>query len=246
MGWVRDRVSALDAAWGPKRYMLAPLFGAVVGFVDWVVTRLSDAGMGALIGVPSWAIGVLATLLLASWWLLEYIVRLRRKIAPQLKIGFSETAGCLVSTPIKKIDALGNKVDEWKSIYIRGMVEVESGVEVRNCSAYLVEVTKKTNTGVYVGTQYIDDLQLAWSNAGIREINIPTGIRRFFDIVNIDEREGKPRVAREWPLTLRGLFDDPTAYRLKLVVSGEGISKTMFIEFEWGPKIDQVQAKMVE
>ena len=32
----------------PKRYMLVPLFGAIVGFVDWVLTRPSEAGMGAL------------------------------------------------------------------------------------------------------------------------------------------------------------------------------------------------------
>ncbi len=76
MQWIKERGSALNAAWGPKRYTLAPLLGAVVAFADWVATKLGEGSMGALTGVPSWAIGVFATLLVAGWWLLEYAVQL--------------------------------------------------------------------------------------------------------------------------------------------------------------------------
>lgn len=80
MGWIRDRWAVLQISLGFRRFLLVPIFGAVVTGVDWLVGRLAMADMGSLIGVPSWAVGLYAATLLVLWWVLEYAVKLRKQI----------------------------------------------------------------------------------------------------------------------------------------------------------------------
>ena len=80
MGWLRDRGRVLSAAWGAKRYMLIPLSGTIGGFLYWAAGKLSEVGVGGLLGIPAWFFGLFVAVLIGLWWLLEYAVKLRRTI----------------------------------------------------------------------------------------------------------------------------------------------------------------------
>jgi len=194
--------------------------------------------MTALIGIPTWAIGVIVGFGLLLWWMVEYAVRLRRSLTPKLSIGL----GGIVTTPVKektksldlKTGLVTTKTDEYQAVYLRGVVVAESEKAVSHCMAYLTGVRKKDKTTLqYTATQYLDDIQLPWSYIGREAITIPKGVRRYFDILDVHERRMRPDPCGVWPLTLRKLFDDHTSYRLDLLVAGDGISKSLTIEFTW-------------
>lgn len=66
---------------GPRRYTIGALFIGVIGFIDWFYDKLEAADiMTQLIGIPSWIVAIWFLAFLIIWWLLEYVVRLRRQI----------------------------------------------------------------------------------------------------------------------------------------------------------------------
>ena len=113
MGWLEDRTTSVNNALGPKRYMLVPLIGAIVVFVDWAAARLAEAGVSKLTGVPSWAIGLFVALFMVAWWLLEYSVKLRRQISGT-RVDLSELREEGVKIRNKGIEPFSNEPD-WKT-----------------------------------------------------------------------------------------------------------------------------------
>lgn len=75
--WVMlwSRWDAFSAAVGPRRYVIGAVVAVVIGFVDWF-----SAQTGFAFGVPSWIAAIIVILTLNFFWLLEYIVLLRRRI----------------------------------------------------------------------------------------------------------------------------------------------------------------------
>lgn len=76
----KDRGSALNEALGPRRYMLGALTGAVIGFADWAASRLGQFGVGSLFGLPSWAVGVIAAVLVVVWCLVDRLAQTERRM----------------------------------------------------------------------------------------------------------------------------------------------------------------------
>ena len=53
MCWIRDRWTVLQISLGFRRFLLVPIFGAVVAGVDWAAGKWAETDLGHLIDVPS-------------------------------------------------------------------------------------------------------------------------------------------------------------------------------------------------
>ena len=100
MGQVKDQAAALKAAFGYRKYLILPIIGAVVGYVDWVAAKLDQVGLSNLVGIPSWAIGLFVALGAVAYRLLDYIVELRGLLAPKIRTSFEADKGGLSLTPL--------------------------------------------------------------------------------------------------------------------------------------------------
>ena len=245
MEWLKQRGSAINAAWGAKRYMLLPLIAAVITFVDWVATRLAETGMEPLIGVPSWAVGIFAAVLLGGWWILEYAVKLQKQLNPKLRLSFKSDGPGLVRTPEKKRDDEGSPIEEFEAIYIRVGVESASRQAVPDCTPMLVNITKKVG-GNFVPTAFTDPMELPWSLRGVGAIQIPHDVTRYFDILRTTSKDGRLKFVSPWPLTLRNFFDDNTTYRLRVVCVGAGVSESLEIDVNWIGDWDRIDVSEVD
>lgn len=260
MSWLRDRKEAVWAALGIRRSVILGILAACLKvaelLVEWMAQYLPEPlGGPAVIQIGpfgSWAIGAFLALLLFSYWVIEYAVKLREELRPKIKLSFNPNQGCLITTPIKTktiektLDGDVERSTERRGLEIRAMVSSESEKAVQGCTPYLVGIRKKDPvTGVYLTTNYIDDLELPWHMGYRSPITLPRGIRRYFNIIMIDENVKQPRLNTGWPLTLRNILDDKTTYELELAVTGDGISVGLKIEFTWTGDLDTVTAKQI-
>jgi hypothetical protein len=109
-----------------------------------------------LLGLPSWAFGVLAGLLLILYFLLEQATRLRLEIQPKLKVSFNVERGCLVVTPVQHFrqePGTCNNIPrtvlarETKSIFARVRVDslsISKGARLR-CLHHRYRIEKTNN-----------------------------------------------------------------------------------------------------
>lgn len=251
MDWA-GRGVALKEAFGVRKYVVLGMVGGIATMLDALNEKLHSKGI-VLFNDPSFylvAAGIVV--LLVAFWIFEYAYKLRQRLTPKVELSFSDSGG-VVSSPVKdRVPVVQNGMvtvldsNERTCIYIRGLVKAISDRAVVGCVAYLVGVRKMDpQTKAILTTHYLDDIQLPWSGMAVSPITIPAGVRRYFDIIQIDEKIMEPYIATGWPLTLRKLFDDKTTYQLDLLVNAEGISVTKTIEFTWTGKLDEVTAKQV-
>jgi hypothetical protein len=78
---LKDRIAALKDALGPRRYTIGAVLGVVIGLADWAVAKLGPFGISSLLGVPSWAIGLTAALLFVTWFVVDRLAQLERRIS---------------------------------------------------------------------------------------------------------------------------------------------------------------------
>ena len=131
----RQRIEALNEALGFRRYLLAPLFGAVAGFADWVFLRLETVGMSYFLGVPPVVVGIFAALAALAYFLLEHVVHLRKRLTPLLLVHFDDSAqDCHIA--IGERGKSERRFD--RSLRLR--VTCGSDVNVEQCSGFLTRV----------------------------------------------------------------------------------------------------------
>jgi len=244
MGWLNERKACFDEAAGMRKCLLNGAVSSMLAWLHWIANHLHAAsanqtGNRMIWNIPSWTVGLICFLLIAFYWMLEYAVMLRRRLTPKLVVTFSEQGG-IVETPEK------SEKDEWRAVYIRGKVVAKSHVEIMDCRAYLVNVQKRTRSGNFVDTQFVDPLELIWSVTGLNTANIPAEMGMYFNIVKIDERDKKLCLPTAWPLTLRTLFDDSRDFILETLVVAEGITAKMVIEIHLGEKWNELVVKRNE
>lgn len=78
--WIAERKGVLESAAGVRRYVVAGLIALVVGAFDYLRRVTEQRGMTALVGMPSWAVGIVVFLAIVGWWLLERLVKLERQM----------------------------------------------------------------------------------------------------------------------------------------------------------------------
>ena len=104
MGWFKERLAAIGEAAGVRKYVIGVIIAAILGAIDWIEawarelfanwlalkTQAGDLEM--VFGFPSWIVGLTVLFALLWWWMLEYTVRLRRRLNPGISITFEGTA----------------------------------------------------------------------------------------------------------------------------------------------------------
>jgi hypothetical protein len=86
MDWWR----AFNNAAGPRRYLIGSTVTLLVGLFD----RFIPMGLREVLGVPSWAVGVLTALGFIVFWLLQRLVELERRMrGARLKLAQLRAAG---------------------------------------------------------------------------------------------------------------------------------------------------------
>src|SRR5260370_1971862 len=104
MVWVNQRATTILNAFTLRRVIALPIVIAVVTAVVHGSAALSQFFLQQegrmLLGLPSWAYGLLAGLLLLLFFLLEYANRLRLELEPNLPVTFYREHICLVHSPL--------------------------------------------------------------------------------------------------------------------------------------------------
>ena len=80
MGWFRERISTFNDAMGPRRYVLVPIVGTVIGVLDWLSVKFLEASVSAFTGMPSWALALFVATLLVAYFLREFAVQKTRPL----------------------------------------------------------------------------------------------------------------------------------------------------------------------
>ncbi|MCZ6770616.1 MAG: hypothetical protein O7G83_01355, partial [Proteobacteria bacterium] len=112
------------------------------------------------------------------------------------------------------------------------------------CEAYLVNVQKKQYGGGFNETDFHDSMDLPWSlreGRAFLPMTIGAGVRRYFDVLVVREDKNQIELVGFWPLRLRNMFSDHTAYRLELAVMANGITEKIPVCVEWNGQWDQIR-----
>ena len=242
MSWLNNRLTTLHAALGYRRYLLVPLIGAIAAFVDWVVTRLAEAGMSNLIGVPSWAIGAFFATIMVGWWILEYAVKLRNQLLPKLEVLFDPESGGLTSTSFTNLET-GEFVDTVK--YIRISVKGVSQKTVRECVANLVKIERRLDLARTETIWDQDALPLQWSITGGLETNVHHLTNRYVDVACVPKKSGRLEILTPIPNRLAPELEKTGTFLITVVVTGDEISSDATIEIETDGTFHGVKARAI-
>jgi hypothetical protein len=125
MRYLRECFKTLFAGMGERKFPLIPSVKAALLLIGIVVAAVTGVTMTSPTTAAATTILVLALLF---WIMLDYAVRLRRKIAPKIILDFTSGGGCLVETPFqeKMWIAIGGQfvesAKEIKAVYVRAVV----------------------------------------------------------------------------------------------------------------------------
>jgi hypothetical protein len=81
MGSLSERWAAFSTAAGPRRYVLGGLFTLAIAISDTVRVYFFGSDESILNRVPSWMFAIVFALALISFWFLDYLAVLRRRIS---------------------------------------------------------------------------------------------------------------------------------------------------------------------
>lgn len=258
MEWFYDRLRTLKEAAGIRRLLLGTFITATITIVDLVAKNFEF--MSFLSVAPTWAVVVIAVVLITLWWLLEFATKLRKTLTPKLKIIYGPeepwvrylTNG---RTPRELPTSTSANIIEWtdtKLYYFRFFVQnPHPNTIVHGCRAFLIDVEFQEND-VFCPTAYADTLQLAWAStdlgARFGSKDIPHLTNVYSDILSVDEVHNQ--VFPKWSqdqIVNKGLFERPGTYRLTVLVSsedgGECVAK---LRLEWTGRWDETKMWMIE
>lgn len=243
MGWLSQRAATIVDAFTLRRVIALPIVIAVVTAVVHGSAALSQFFFHQegrmLLGLPSWAFGVLAGLLLMLFFLLEQATRLRLEIQPKLKVSFDAERGCLVISPVQHFrQEPGTYNDtprtvlarETKSIFARVRADTTSISKVRGCVAYITAIeSKKQPTDPFQRHPIHDPIPLA-----LQEADIPSKVPWFWDFITISLEPGSaPQFPVPVKLTLYDAVKEQGTYRFTIQVIGEGVTSEQRVEMDW-------------
>lgn len=88
-------LKAINAAMGPRKYIIFTLCSGVTVAVDWLYSKIEATGKPVpLLGVPSWVVATWVGTGLIVYWLLDHLVKMRDRIkGARLELARLRTSG---------------------------------------------------------------------------------------------------------------------------------------------------------
>lgn len=165
------------------------------------------------------------------------IVKLQEQLTPKLSLEYSDNGGGRVKTPTILMYENG-AIASIYSIYIRGKVTAKTKIAVKKCRAFVTNIE---------GADFHDSIELPWSlTNNCTEIDIYSGISRYFDIIKIDEHSKKHEFAGLPPLTLKNFFEGKKEVILHLKIFGDDIEcEPLVLKLKLGDEWDEISGEVV-
>ena len=244
--WIKEATAVVLEALGHYRFLLPSTIGAAIGATDWLKPHLTRfSAMEEVIGIPSWVVGVLVFFLISAFQVLNYAIKLRRKITPNIQISF-DPEGSIVETE-QEIRSSQGPSRMCNARYVRGLVTTQAEVAVMDCSVYLTEVSQRTSSGAFERTKFLDGAPLLWATSESQyNVKIAKGIRRYFDILHVNDDTNSLQLAMNaTPFRLVDLFKMPGTFRLKVIAVADGAQAEAIFEFTKGDNWNDISGRQV-
>lgn len=169
---------------------------------------------------------------------------------PVLRLSFDDEPGCRARTLEQaELDGGPRPVHSTHyAEYVRIRLTNTKHAVARNCRAYLANVEKQDNEGVFRPTIYEDSIPLAWScreEDAYAGIDLPKGITQFVDVVSTREVSEyfKPEI-QPIPYRYMDLFQERGVFRFTVQVSGENVHPELArIVFRWEGQWNEYSAQ---
>ena len=228
-----DRFTTGNAAMGVRRYVVTGVAGIVATAFTWLKGHIPEEWpVGWLLNTPLWAILVMTVIVFVSWFVLDYATVLRKQIEPKVTISFPRN-GSIIETPqfyeiMKRVEESGvfysgMEKAQRSAIYIRGRIDSQSAIAIKECNVFLTEVQREVSPGNFKSTDFLDAIPLSWASSEHQySVSVPSGVPRFFDIVCINETDNLLEFTSVRPLRLLNLFREAGTYRLKITAVADG------------------------
>lgn len=229
----------LRVAWRESRILTRIVYIALIAGPGFLATSKGQAllervGLPGTVE-PAWSVAAAA--FVAMVWLVWSLGRLSYRqaceLTPTLELDFLPDGGGVVTTPEKLKTKDGATVAEWEAVYVRVRVVASSPKGAQRCTAHLVSVQKMGRGDSFVATHFTDPIQLVWSGRGLCALDIPYRVPMHVDLLTAKSTDNVLTFAAPWPLTLREFFSDKTTYRFEIVVSADGLSRSIIVDVHW-------------
>jgi hypothetical protein len=243
MGWFGQRSATIIDAFTLRRVIALPIVIAVVTAVVHGSTALSEFFLHQqgqmILGLPSWAYGLLAGLFLVLYFLLEYATRLRLEIQPKLRVSFDPDRGCLVKSPVQHFGQVPGTYTNTPvtilqrtttSIFARVRADALSKSKVRGCIAFITAIESRNQSDTeFKRHQIYDPIPL-----DTKESDVPPNVPWFWDFVTVSLEAGSaPQFPVPVKLTLYEALKEHGTHRLTIQVVGEGVASEQRVEIHW-------------
>lgn len=127
--------------------------------------------------------------------------------------------------------------------YIRIKVTNTKSALAKSCKAYLANIERLGQSGIWEATEYCESLQLRWAGRGYEALDLPKDVPHFVDVVST--REVSKSFRLETQVTLMRyemLLNTKGTYRVTIVVSGDGVEPARIqLSFEWDGSWDNFE-----
>jgi hypothetical protein len=246
-----------------------PILGGVIVAVVSFFFRLTTEAPSSIEGNISFTVA-LALLSAAALWIVIYLIRLlgaparlmettqgrldsmaakvneyATKLTPRFRVSFNRDAEGLARTPILVTYNIAGALvtNEYDGTYVRVRVEALSDVTVPECSAFLTKLQRENVAG-----EILYDIPLPHSvllNGG-ELFDVRPNIVTAVDFLMCSSQNNKMTVpGSDWPLALRGIFDQTGTYHFTITVNGGGVSDSVTVSVGWGGRWDRIIAHQV-
>jgi hypothetical protein len=245
MGWFHERKETVLAAFTLRRVVAIPIVIAVITVVVRGSAALSEfltRGEGRmLLGVPSWMWGLIAGLLLALYFVIEYATHLRLTIKPTIDVQFNPDAEGIVQTRTE-IYEHDKKIRDDVAKYIRITLIALSPKTVKGCAVFLTKLEKRfIPTGQFIDIPIRGALSLTQNPVDVYP-RVPTTV----DFLKTGQFDNKLGGTIGWPFRMDGALDDKATYRFTIEVIGDDIAKNICVEIDWAGQWNTIAGRKCE
>lgn len=236
-----DHWETLNAAVGPKRFVIDGVAAVAVGFVAYMASHWSWWPV-----MPGWLVAILVAVIIIGLWVLSYATELRLRLTPKVALFFQPEKPWVVRHE-------NSNIDEGKapSVFFRVRVDnIQDGLIAKNVRVAIARIEYRAN-GVFQNTDFANSQILSWANRAPPERFSPSdviaGEPRFIEVVSVDPVHNVVHV--KWPLKPnwienQHIFDQCGTYRLTVVATPEG-GKTVSIRLllDWNGNWEETKMK---